>query len=784
MVSVFSGLRVVDFCQGMAGPLAGGILADNGAEVTKVEPESGDWARNLPGFHTWNRGKKSIALNLKTEEGLRTVQALVASADVVLTSFRPGVAEELGLDGDTLSALHPSLVYGSISGFGPAGKYEHIAAYEAVVCAKTGRMMGNDALSGAVVPDADERPIYIASPISAYGAAMLTLQGVAASLLAREKTGRGRAFKTSLLEGLLASSMRMHLTRTGDQLRELDKKDDLILKGINLSFMTAECKDGRYIQMCARQDKHYHAWLATLGLHDLAKNPRFSGGPLSFKAQEDIDELDAILRQKMKERTQEEWMQLFIQNDVGADPFLTFEEFLNHSEMLANDRVAEIEDPDLGRVKQMGALAAFSETPSLIQMPAPRLDQHRNDILAGLVPATPQPVAKASKPERLPLEGYTVLEFATFIAGPLAGTLLAELGARVIKVEPLEGDAIRRVGVEFCHLSISKESIALNLKDPASKEIVRKLVEQSDAVFQNFRPAAAKKLGIDDKSLRQYRPDLVYVNAASYGSRGAQAQRAAFHSTPHALSGAGIVQAGQGNAPVDDSYPDPCAASAVAAALIMGLFARERYGKGQFIETTMLTSTGYVHSNDLTLYKDRPDHQVPDADQQGPNALYRLYPCQSGWVFLAVVSDMEWQKLASAVKPDWLRDERLATSVGRLAHDGLIAETLRQFFASQDANHWEAFMGSHQVPCVSAADGLIGKFLVKEGLVRPVEYPGFEDFWGYRGRIRFAGTPDRLGKPCRLGEQTDDILAGCGYSKEERCQFYAAGVAQPFKEKQ
>ena len=470
MTSVFAGIAVVDLTQGMAGPMAAMILADNGAEVIKVEPPSGDWARALPGFLMWNRGKKSVVLNLNGREAddMDAARHLVEGADVVLSSFRPGSAAASALDPNVLTGAYPGLVHCTISGFGLARGYEHVRAYEAIVAAKSGRMRGNDGLSGTRHPDAANRPIYIAAPMGSYGAALLAVQGIAAALFARARTGRGQRVETSLLDGLCATTMRLRFQRHGDQVLP-DRKApgrELMLRGISLTFLTPECQDGRYIQMCARQDHHFRNWMAALGLSDLMEQDRFAGAPMGFKSESDVDELETLIRERMLQRTQAEWMQLFIEKfDVGADPFLTPQEFLAHPQMQANERIVELDDPVVGPVRQVGPLALFSETPSRIATASPALGEHQEMIssLTGAGSAGPAPQL-ADDAGKAPFNGLTILEVAYFLAGPLGTTLAAELGARVIKVEPLAGDPYRKVGLESVHIIAGKESIAVDLE--------------------------------------------------------------------------------------------------------------------------------------------------------------------------------------------------------------------------------------------------------------------------------------------------------------------------------
>ncbi len=233
-------LRVVELGQGMAGSMPGMILADNGADVVKVEPPWGDWSRTQSGSHMWNRGKRSIALDLRKQEDRNLAGRLAERADVFIESFRPGVADRLGLGWSTLHNRNRRLVYCSISGFGPAGAYAELPGYEGIVAAVSGHMVGLDVLSGAVPGQYRDAPIYTAVPVASFAAAQLATQGVLAALLAREETGEGDHVTTSLVQGLAAILMRQEMARAGDPTASTAKRATPAMNaGIELCFMTA-----------------------------------------------------------------------------------------------------------------------------------------------------------------------------------------------------------------------------------------------------------------------------------------------------------------------------------------------------------------------------------------------------------------------------------------------------------------------------------------------------------------------------------------------------------------
>jgi crotonobetainyl-CoA:carnitine CoA-transferase CaiB-like acyl-CoA transferase len=285
-------------------------------------------------------------------------------------------------------------------------------------------------------------------------------------------------------------------------------------------------------------------------------------------------------------------------------------------------------------------------------------------------------------------------------------------------------------------------------------------------------------LGIDYPQLSAINEGLVYVYAASYGSKGPQARRAAFHSTPNALVGSGILQAGAGNPPVDDSDPDPGSALAVATATLLGLHARERNGRGSEIETTMLASAGYIMSPYLVRYAGRDPQPMPDGGQHGFNALYRLYPCSEGWVFVAVTDDAQWRALVSALdRGDWLADPNLADKHSRLKNDGLIRARLEEVLAHRPAGEWERRSREADAPLVAVTMDPLEEWLLHHNLLIESEHPSFGQYWRPPIKVEFDRMPARIGPAAAVGESTLEILAELGYSEGEAAALVAAGVA-------
>jgi crotonobetainyl-CoA:carnitine CoA-transferase CaiB-like acyl-CoA transferase len=454
-------------------------------------------------------------------------------------------------------------------------------------------------------------------------------------------------------------------------------------------------------------------------------------------------------------------MEAFIANDIGADPFLTPDEFLAHPQMTDNGRVVAVTDAD-GTTTQVGALASFATTPSTIRRGAPRVGEH------GTVMFPPAPARDERGTPDHPLSGVTLVEMAYFIAGPLAGALLAEMGARVIKVEPPGGDPFRRLGLQSAKVVHGKESIVLDLKARGARDVVDDLVAAADVFVHTFRPGVADRLGIDAATLLARNPRLVYVHGTSYGSRGPWAGRPAFHSTPSALAGSGILQAGEGNPPVDDSYPDPCSALGVATAVLLGLHARQRNGTGQVVETTMLTTTGYAMSPFLVRYPGAPPWRLPDPGQHGTSARHRLYRCQEGWAFVGCVTDDDWDAVASTLG--------LPPDPGA-GDDAAAARAVAEVLRTAPADSWQRHALASGAPIVAVSDVPKEAWLEDEKLLIEASHPAFGDYWRPPVRVGFERLPSRLGPAAAAGEHTRAILTELGRSPSEIDALLASGAA-------
>ncbi|MER5628231.1 CoA transferase [Streptosporangium sp. NPDC002544] len=782
-VGICADLTVLELGSGsIATSLAGMLLADNGARVIKVEPPSGDRLRRLSpsGFLAWNRGKESAVVDLRTPRGRAEARALAERVDVLVEGFADSVAAGFGLGYDELSVGNPGLVYCSVRGFPPGSPHSRLRAYDAVVAAKTGWFTRRRS--------ARPGPHLLAPPLASHGAGQLALQAIVAALIVRDRTGEGQRVETSLLQGLSP------LDYFGLMMRQYELAHPERPSGDGKVRATAGAlcsEDGRWVLWTTMLRAESEGLTRALGLRWTWDDERFRHAP-DFEREEDAAAFGDLLRDRFRKRTWAEWEPLLLaEPDVGFELVATGEEGLRHAQVLHNGHVIEVQDPVLGPVKQVGPVAAFELTPSVVRGSAPALDDLRREI------SLPAPVRRAgSEAPRHPLEGVTILEFGNFYAMPFACTLAAALGARVIKIEGVGGDPMRHSfgadEVGGAKTTEGKESLAVDLKTEAGQEIVRRLVRRADALVLGFRPGVAERLGIGRETLRDLNPSLVYLHGAGYGPSGPYASRPIYASIAAAVAGAFPRQAGAAVDPsraAGEDLPtiralearisgvadgDANAALALCSALLLALRHQRRTGQGQYAFTSMIGGNAYAYSDDFVAYDGKPAAARPDLDQYGLHALYRLYPASTGWVFLAAPRRREWEALARGLgRPDLLDDPRFAGKDARCEHDAELVAVLTESFSHAPAEVWEERLSSCGVGCAAVYEGTPSEFTLSDpssravGAVAEVVHPLFGAVLRHGPQAHFTRTPARVAAGCLIGQHTGTILAELGYTEHE-----------------
>jgi crotonobetainyl-CoA:carnitine CoA-transferase CaiB-like acyl-CoA transferase len=384
MTPPLDGVRVLDLTQVMAGPFCCQVLGDLGADVIKVEPPgTGDQSRRSMGFRmkgedtaaflAVNRNKRSAALNLKEPAQREAFVRLAGTADVLVENFRPGVTARLGIDYETLSALHPRLVYASISGFGQTGPYAQRPGFDLIAQGVSGVM--------SVTGEPGGEPVKCGIPVSDLAAGLFCAIGVLAALRARATTGRGQHVDTSLFEGALALSIweTAELWATGNVPRPLGSAHRL-----TAPYQALRTRDG-HITVGGNNERLWERLCAAIGREELLRDERFAGNDARMRNR---IELVAELEAALAGRDTAEWVETLAAAGVPCGPINDYAGVVRDPHTLARDMVVELEHPVEGTVRALGIPIKLSETPGEIRRPAPLLGEHTEEVLreAGLAP--------------------------------------------------------------------------------------------------------------------------------------------------------------------------------------------------------------------------------------------------------------------------------------------------------------------------------------------------------------------------------------------------------------
>jgi crotonobetainyl-CoA:carnitine CoA-transferase CaiB-like acyl-CoA transferase len=809
-----AGLRVLDFSTTAAGAQASQTLADFGAEVVHVEPPGGSRLRAQPGYPFLARGKKSIVLDLHAEADRAVARTMVGGADVVIETFRPGVMERLGLGYGDLRAANPGLVFGSVTGFGRTGPYAAAKGYEALVMARIGALSA----SGGMVTRPG--PAHVSVPYGSYGASQLLLTGILAALHERRSSGLGQRVDTSLVKGVAALGTwnwyhQILVTKFPEAFSQTAPVDasGVPMSPIFFMLLIGLTKDGRWLQFSQVQLHLYMAMLKVMGLDWVLADEDWKGAAFAMGHPRTAEFWEMLLG-AVRERTMAEWQQVFEDHhDVWAEIMRHGSELLGHPQIRHLGEPVELPDAERGPVRQPGPLARLEKTPAVLRGGAPPLDADGPALRADPWPAVTGASSGGTNDQGTPsspaLADVVVLELGTFFAAPFGATVLRELGARVIKVEPIKGEPMRTL-LPFPELGAAKvmqgkESIAVDMSTDEGRAIVHELARRSHLALQSFRGAAAQRQGVDSATLRRVNPDLVYLDAPGYGTDGPCGDRPAYAPTIGAGSGLVMRNIGasvpehadmtmaeirenalrlSGAGTTEYAQADGISALTVASALALGLAVRDRTGISQGMLTTMLTSTAHALADDMVEHDGRPETAAPDDGLFGYSARYRLYQAADGWIYLAAPAEREWETLASALagEADLAGDTRFADEASRWAHDSDLAHVLAAVFTARPAQYWEDYLLSRDVGCVVAhaepPEAVLQskEFAGAADLLVQVEHPSFGEHVRLKPYIELSRSQTLAEPGVLAGQHTNDILAELGYDAPAIASLRERGI--------
>jgi crotonobetainyl-CoA:carnitine CoA-transferase CaiB-like acyl-CoA transferase len=767
-----AGIRVIEMADEQA-EYCGLTLAGLGADVVKVEPPGGSSTRRIgpfyedrPGperslfFWQYNRGKRSVVLDLEQEKDRERFRSLVSTADVLLESTPKGYLDARGLGIDALRKQTPALVVARVTPFGDEGPWSDFKACDLVHLALGGVMMncGYDPAPGGQY----DLPPIAPQMWHAYHIAgeQLTFSIVAA-LLYRFRTGRGQVLSCPIHEAVAVSTEVDLMTWVMRRALVLRQTCRHARESVSPSPSIAHTKDGRWVMASLGNREGEAARLTALldrygidaGDLDQAAMPkggRFvpGTGPIDKKRDPGMEAVQRFVRaftyENVPWREAQEagmlWAPLRKPHESASDPH-----------WVKRRSVTDIEHPELGRAFRYATSKWISTaTDWSVGRRAPLLDEDAQSVMKLPKRAFPvispsaridanEPPSRRGKP--FPLHRIRILDFTWFLASAGGTRFLSAFGAESIKVElkshpdtrlaamapiggrearekataPLKGVTDPDMGGQFNNKNPGKRGISLNVRHPKGLEIAKRLVAMSDIVAEGFSPGVLDNWGLGYETLKRIKPDIIYVQQSGMGAQGTYGRFRTVGPIANAFAGlsemSGLPEpampAGWGY-----SYLDWMGAYSFALAMLSALFHRERTGEGQWIDASQ-TEVGLFICGTAVLdwsANERIWTRHGNRSPYKPAAPHGVYPCAGDdrWITIACFTEAEWQALCSVTEhPEWAKDARFADLAARLKHQPALDQLLGEWTRSRDAYQVMLALQHAGVPagvCQTAAD--------------------------------------------------------------------------------
>jgi crotonobetainyl-CoA:carnitine CoA-transferase CaiB-like acyl-CoA transferase len=699
------------------------------------------------------RNKRSIGIDLRDPTGRDLLDALVVEADVFFTDLPRATLEAHGWSSARFRSLNPALIYARGSGFGPRGPDRDLPALDELAAARTGVM--------PTLPQPGEPPVYTGSG-QMYTAVMLAFGVMVALHHRDETAdtepegasrGEGQDVDASLFGGNLYGSalnidayLAMRDDRLSAPISRLDAGNPM--SGAGLSYPTA---DGRWVTLTMPDsDRWWPGFSEVMGLE--IDDPRFDTH--DKRCGEHRHEMMQVLEGLFSQQPASYWRQRFDDAQLSADIIEKYDFVTSFAQAAINRYILDLDHPSYGTFQSLGFPIHMSDTPARLNRLAPARGQHSAELLAELLhlsdadiadlesrrvigsargadgaadataaPPT-SPTTPAIEPDAPPedgarhgdtasrhaLEGIRVLDLTVWFQGPVCSQFLADFGAEVIHVErPEFGDPARGVrsinavpvadwNQYFLVVNRNKKSIAIDLKSDGGRDLIHRLVAESDVFLWNQSMASLDALGLDHETLSAINPRLVYVTNSGYGHRGTN--KPAFDMTVQALTGMMTRLGEPGQPPIYLGLGAGDAFGGLVSALgiMIALHRRRLTGTGQHVDASLLGSQLFLAAPTLqrflatgsSFYSDQRSRTMPG------NPLWNRYPTQDRWIFLCLENtDDEWMRLVRALDDDGLAaDERFADAASRTANSTMLVEALDAVLLTRPAADWLTRFGA------------------------------------------------------------------------------------------
>lgn len=788
------GIKVLDLGHSVSAPYCAKLFADYGADVLKIEPPSGDCARQWGPFPQdrphpeksglfffLNTNKRGITLDVTSATGREHLLHLVAGADVLIENNPPQLMRELRLDYATLATVNPNLVMISITPFGQTGPYSewhgydlnafHLTAAGSRYCGRPG-----------------EPPLEHGTfAADFYGATAAAAWGLAA-VCGRQQAGGGQHLDVSCAEVIAAVFVGCQNIGAYAQDGKFDRRTGV---GMSLGAPATilPCKDG-YVWILALETAQWNGLARVMGNPEWMQLEMFQE---MFVRAQNADAMYPLIEQWTMEHSKWEIMERCQAAGCPVSAVFTVAEAAEHPHLKERGYIVDLEHPQLGRIRDLGPPFKLPASPGGPTHPAPLLGQHNDEVFTAPHSTIhhPQSAVRNPQSERLPLTGLRVANFGWVWAGPVVGQTLSFLGAEVYKIESRARIDLTRMlppfagGVRDPDRSISNHagwagngSVSLNLKNPAAQELARQLIARCDVVVENFGPGAMQEMGLHYEALRAVKPDVVMLSMPAAGLYGPLKDVRTYGLSLSSITGLDSVTGYVDGPPVpfENAFADPFNGIMGAFAILVALQYRTHTGEGQHIDYSQQEALMQLVGPAFMDYvlNQRVAAPLGNRHPLAAAAPHGVFPCagEDRWISIVTATEEEWRGLLAAMKaPEWAQGAEFAASAARVRN----IEALHEHVAAwtRDFNDYELAQllqrhGVAAAPVLNVADLLHDPHYRARGTFIEVRHPlGFlETIYG--AYIKASRTPARVEPgPC-IGRDNEHVFKELLGLSEER----------------
>lgn len=796
-MSPLAGLRALDLMDGSLGAYAGRLLASLGVDVVKVEPPDGDSLRahrpflddvegpqrSLRWLHL-GAGKRGIALDLDDPDDQAVARRLAATVDIVLENRPVGYLAARGLGHAELRELDPRIIVASITPFGQTGPRSGWKGTDIVGYATGGLMFQTG--------EPDEPPVRLGGHAAEHLAGMYAVVGVMAALTRRTGTGAGDHVDVSVQEAVAATFIDAGATyyQFNDGLNPTRVGTE---HAIVVPVLQSPCTDGSVVFAAPmpHQFRSVLAWCAEQGVDvSMFDDPDFDK-PMSRLPVRDL--IHYTIREATAKRPKTEVYDAIQARGIPCAPVNSVADLAENVQLAARTWFTPLDLPEPGRTaKVQGPAFRMGRTPLRAPTPAPTIGEHGEQIRAEL--GAVQPVEEARFVTRRgrawgtprALTGLRVLDMTIALAGPWAGRVFATEGAEVIRVETAKRvDTLRQFAKHpeksgsFINTNAGKLGITLDISTEPGRELARRLVAESDVLLENFRPGVLERAGLGWDEVRTINPDLIMCSMPAQGETGPHREYIAYAPALTALAGFTYLTGYPESKPtaVAPGFIDLLSGAHAVIASLAALHHRDRTGEGQHIDLSQTEAA--IAMLDANVLEYFANGRVPQRQgNRDPNAApHGCYPCagEDRWVVVAVQTDDEWRRLATAIgRAELASDPGLATRAGRAEREADLDAAIAAWTRERDPQEAMAVLQEAGVP--AGAVQTVGDLLEVDGHLRergyyePVQHPVMGTVRVDRAAFRLRSIPGGLdGRAAPLlGEHDDEVFGAIlGLSEDE-----------------